>query len=200
MAVSGSPGIGHRFFLWPTRCNPCPQNQFLKLTRAAYRCSSNGTQQWGIKMVRNFIVRPIVASLFAFTLLLSGPGYGAETNSDTPESPELDAFRFAVYCISNELTTAKTYQRRWGNEPWTTIVVQPGMTKIHSWKLDTILTTQVPTPQVRFDSDMQGGETFAITYRMQPQFSPDKTCDSAKRYSFQYDGSTRRFVDLRSTN
>jgi len=121
------------------------------------------------------------------------------TANETAITSPTDFNRYAVFCIRNDLQVAKKYQRSWGNSEWITYTLQPGEMKYHSWKLESN-STSFPTPHVRFDSDMQSGEIFSIKYRMEPYLSPDQLCANAKRYHFVYDGSTRRYADIRGMN
>jgi hypothetical protein len=110
------------------------------------------------------------------------------------------ANRFALTCIENKTNISLNYEYRWGdNGQWDSNTVRPNARRWHAWKYDTPNKNRSPTMFVRFDSDLSK-RMISQSYRLDSYASPQETdCRRyGKEYVFRYDGSAKKYIDLKA--
>jgi hypothetical protein len=109
------------------------------------------------------------------------------------------ANRFALTCIENKTDVALKYDFRWGDDgSWTTRTLQPGARRAHYWKYSKPNENRSPWMHVRFDSDLSK-RMISQGYRLASNASPQENDCKAygKEYVFRYEGTARKYIDLK---
>jgi hypothetical protein len=110
------------------------------------------------------------------------------------------ASRFALTCIENKTNITLNYDFRWGNTgQWESRSIQPNGRRWHSWKYDRPNVTTSPWMNVRFDGDLSS-RMISQSYRLASYASPQEgDCRRyGKEYVFRYDGSAKKYIDLKA--
>ena len=105
------------------------------------------------------------------------------------------ADRFGVIGVENGTKVVIRMQHRWGDGQWTNDVLRPGERKWFWWEFKRANEDKTPRFHVRFDSDLSPG-TFWENYKLQAYQAPDHEWASAHKYTYKYDGNTRKFIEL----
>lgn len=109
------------------------------------------------------------------------------------------ANRFALTCFKNDTDITLKYQTKWGKDgEWTSSTIEPGAKRWHSWKYDRPNQNSSPVLNVRFDGDLSA-RMYKQTYSLKSYAAPQEgDCRSyGKEYVFRYDGSKKRYIDLK---
>lgn len=109
------------------------------------------------------------------------------------------ANRFALACIENKTDIPLTYRFRWGNQgEWSTRTLMPNARRAHSWRFDRPNVRDNPWLYVKFDSDLSS-RMINQDYRLESYTAPQENDCTAygKEYVFQYDGTRRKYIDLK---
>jgi len=110
------------------------------------------------------------------------------------------ASRFALTCIENKTNISLNYQYRWGNNgQWSSRTIRPSARQWHAWKYDRPNENRSPSMHVRFDGDLSS-RMISQTYRLESHASPQEgDCRRyGKEYVFRYDGSAKKYIDLKA--
>ena len=109
------------------------------------------------------------------------------------------ANRFALACVENKTDIPLTYRFRWGDDgQWSSRTLMPNARRAHSWRFANANVPKNPWLHVRFDSDISS-RMINQGYRLESYASPQETDCTAygKEYVFQYDGTARKYIDLK---
>jgi len=108
--------------------------------------------------------------------------------------------RYAVACIRNQTSTTITYSVQWGEGQWKDYRIAPGTSTSHWQKYDKPDKNRSDNLTIRFDSDLRpaSNNVFWTTYSLNRKAAPEETCEYGKQYSFQYDGRSQRYIDLKA--
>ena len=134
-------------------------------------------------------MRTIVAALVGFAAVaLSAPAAEA-------------ANRFALTCFENKTDIALNYRTRWGNGEWSRSTLAPGGKRWHSFKYDRPDQNSSPVLHVSFDGDLST-RMYSQQYSLKSYASPQEgdCARYGKEYVFRYDGSAKKYIDLRERN
>ncbi len=110
------------------------------------------------------------------------------------------ANRFALACIENKTDVALNYQFKWGDDgQWATRTLQPNGRRAHSWRYANPNEKRSPWLYIRFDSDLSK-RMINQSYRLESYASPQETDCTAygKEYVLRYDGTARKYIDLKA--
>ncbi|APR87644.1 hypothetical protein A7982_12993 [Minicystis rosea] len=109
--------------------------------------------------------------------------------------------RFALTCIKNATGRGINYDLKWGDGPWTTYRVEgnEGSYRWHSKAYAVTGEPRSPELTIRFDSDMTDGTSY-VEYSLKKYAAPEESCELGKIYRFEWDGSSKRYIDLKSVN
>ena len=114
-------------------------------------------------------------------------------------APRVEAAnRFAMTCIENKTDITLKYRTQWGNGQWEHWSVNPGARNWHTWKYDRPNENASPVLHVSFDGDLSS-RMYNQQYKLESYASPQQgDCERyGKIYRFRYDGSARKYIDLR---
>jgi hypothetical protein len=109
------------------------------------------------------------------------------------------ANRFALTCFENRTDLTLRYQTRWGRDgQWTSSSIEPGARRWHSWRYERPNQNSSPVLHVRFDGDLTA-RMYKQTYSLKSYAAPQEgDCKSyGKEYVFRYDGTNKKYIDLK---
>jgi hypothetical protein len=109
------------------------------------------------------------------------------------------ANRFALTCFENRTDLTLRYQTRWGNDgQWSSTTIAPGERRWHSWRYERPNQNRSPVLHVRFDGDLTA-RMYKQAYSLKSYAAPQEgDCKSyGKEYVFRYDGTSRKYIDLK---
>lgn len=142
-------------------------------------------------------------------VLAASACYGGDTN-DGGGTPELNGgepvgaaqeaiSRFALVCIKNTTGRSINYDIKWGDGAWSTYSVEgsAGANRWHSMAYTTPGSTHSPPLRIRFDSDMTSGTSY-VEYNLKKYAAAEQVCNLGKQYQFEWDGTSMRYIDLKS--
>ncbi|XXX72468.1 hypothetical protein WMF30_32955 [Sorangium sp. So ce134] len=111
-----------------------------------------------------------------------------------------DVAQLAQVCIINTTGARVQYELKWGGGPWEAFSLSAAPAEsalIHHLQVSG--SAAAPEVRVRFDSDMTDGERM-FEYRLSTKVAAERRCEGAGRYRFEWDGRSRRYIDLRSVD
>ncbi|KYG04176.1 hypothetical protein BE21_04090 [Sorangium cellulosum] len=136
-------------------------------------------------------------------VMLLAPRAIAAAEPDPAGVERPDVAQFAQVCIMNTTGVQVQYELQWGGGPWESFSLSPApsareaSSRTHYDRVSGSAAAR--EVRVRFDADMTDGKR-TFEYRLYTKVAAEPRCEVARRYRFERDGSSSRYIDLRSVD